>query len=141
MVGSLAIGLAFGERITAYQALAPGWRLRVLSYRICARRKSHRAETCFEHGDQTGQTSQPVARMRLDRNEIRSIGRDLQRPEAILAEPDGTLWAADARGGLMRINADGTQQLIAQAPDPHFDMNVDARSSLLFGTLPNGLAF
>jgi sugar lactone lactonase YvrE len=41
----------------------------------------------------------------------------------------------------MRINADGTQQLVAQTPDPHFDMNIDARSSLLFGTLPNGLAF
>jgi len=88
-----------------------------------------------------GRPRNPLRGWRLDRNEIRTIGRDLQRPEGILAEPDGTLWAADARGGLMRINADGTQQLIAQTPDPHFDMNIDARSSLLFGTLPNGLAF
>jgi len=36
----------------------------------------------------------------VDRSEIRYVGRDLQRPECILAEPDGTLWAADARGGL-----------------------------------------
>jgi sugar lactone lactonase YvrE len=83
----------------------------------------------------------PLRGWRIDRNEIRTIGRDLQRPEAILAEPDGTLWAADARGGLMRINPDGTQRLIAQTPDPHFDVDIDARSSLLFGTLPNGLAF
>jgi gluconolactonase len=83
----------------------------------------------------------PLRGWRLDPAGIRTIGRDLQRPEGILAEPDGTLWAADARGGVMRINADGTQQLIAQTPDPHFDMNTDARSSLLFGTLPNGLAF
>ena len=88
-----------------------------------------------------GRPRNPLRGWRLDRNEIRTIGRNLQRPEGILAEPDGTLWAADARGGLMRINADGTQQLVAQTPDPHFDMNIDARSSLLFGTLPNGLAF
>jgi gluconolactonase len=87
------------------------------------------------------QPSNPLRGWRLDPAEIRTIGRDLQRPEGILAEPNGTLWAADARGGVMRINADGTQQLIAQTPDPHFDMNANARSSLLFGTLPNGLAF
>ena len=34
----------------------------------------------------------------LDRTALRTIGHDLQRPECILAEPDGTLWAADARG-------------------------------------------
>jgi len=88
-----------------------------------------------------GRPPNPLRDWRLDRAGIRTIGRDLQRPEAILAEPDGTLWAADARGGVMRIDADGTQQLIAQTPDPHFDVSVDARSSLLFGTLPNGLAF
>ena len=88
-----------------------------------------------------GKPPNPLRGWRVDRNEIRTIGQDLQRPEGILAEADGTLWAADARGGVMRINADGTQQLIAQTPDSHFDMSVDAKNSLLFGTLPNGLAF
>ena len=88
-----------------------------------------------------GKTPNPLRGWRVDRSAIRTIGRDLQRPEGILAEADGTLWAADARGGVMKINPDGTQQLIAQTADPHFNMSVDAKSSLLFGTLPNGLAF
>ena len=38
-------------------------------------------------------------------------GRDLQRPESVVAEPDGTLWASDGRGGVMRIDPDGGQEL------------------------------
>ncbi len=41
-------------------------------------------------------------------------GRDLQRLECILAEPDGTLWSADARGGVMQIRPGGSQALITQ---------------------------
>jgi len=83
----------------------------------------------------------PLRGWTVDRARIRRIGHDLQRPECILAERDGTLWSADARGGVMRIQSDGTQTLIAQTPDPHFDVAADARGSLLAGTLPNGLAF
>ena len=84
----------------------------------------------------------PLADFRVDPSKVGRIGRDLQRPEGILAERDGTLWAADARGGVMRIRRDGTQQLIVQTPDPHFDLSaVRAAESLLTGTLPNGIAF
>lgn len=82
----------------------------------------------------------PLRGFRVDPTEIRYIGHDLQRPECILAERDGTLWSADARGGVMRICADGSQQLIVQSADPHFDVSADAAASLLTGTLPNGLA-
>ncbi len=44
--------------------------------------------------------SNPLADFRVDPAKVRYIGRDLQRPEGILAERDGTLWAADARGGV-----------------------------------------
>lgn len=83
----------------------------------------------------------PLRDWRVDPAAIRHVGTGLQRPECILAEPDGTLWSADARGGVMRIDADGTQTLIAQQADPHFDIAADAAGSLLSGTLPNGLAF
>ena len=56
----------------------------------------------------------------VDRDAIAFVGRDLQRPECILAEPDGTLWSADARGGVMRIEPDGTQELVAQEVDTRF---------------------
>ncbi|MFY9352337.1 MAG: SMP-30/gluconolactonase/LRE family protein [Sphingobium sp.] len=83
----------------------------------------------------------PLRGFQVDPAAIGRIGKDLQRPECILAERDGTLWSADARGGVMRIDPDGQQTLIAQAPDPHFDLNAAAADSLLAGTLPNGLAF
>ena len=83
----------------------------------------------------------PLNGFAVDPARMGRIGHDLQRPECILAERDGTLWAADARGGVMRIDADGTQKLITQAVDSHFDVSANAASSLLTGTLPNGLAF
>ncbi|WP_176596216.1 MULTISPECIES: SMP-30/gluconolactonase/LRE family protein [Sphingobium] len=83
----------------------------------------------------------PLRDWRVDPALIRHIGHDLQRPECILAEADGTLWSADARGGVMRIAPDGSQRLIVQQADPHFNVAADAAGSLLRGTLPNGLAF
>jgi gluconolactonase len=83
----------------------------------------------------------PLFGFRVDRNLIQYIGTNLQRPECILAERDGTLWSADARGGVVRIAPDGTQHLITQKLDPHFDLAASAADSLLSGTLPNGLAF
>ncbi|CAH0157093.1 SMP-30/gluconolactonase/LRE family protein [Pseudomonas brassicacearum] len=77
----------------------------------------------------------------LNSADITHIGRDLCRPECILAEANGTLWSADARGGVMRIGADGEQHLLVQHQSTHFNLNADAKSSLLAGTLPNGLAF
>jgi gluconolactonase len=86
-------------------------------------------------------TVNPLRDWRVDRASIRTIGEDLQRPECILAERDGTLWSADARGGVMRIRPDGSQTLIAQQVDPRFSHASDADKYILRGTLPNGLAF
>jgi sugar lactone lactonase YvrE len=77
----------------------------------------------------------------VDRATIRFVGRDLQRPECILAERDGTLWSADARGGVMRIGADGSQRLVAQQQDARFAAIDGPERYILQGTLPNGLAF
>jgi hypothetical protein len=35
----------------------------------------------------------------LDVDELGWTGQDLQRPESVVAEPDGTLWASDAAAG------------------------------------------
>ena len=88
-----------------------------------------------------GREPNPLRGFRVDPATIRTVGKDLKRPECILAERDGTLWSADARGGVMRIDPDGTQNLIMQVPDPHFDLAAAPAASLLTGTLPNGLAF
>jgi gluconolactonase len=85
--------------------------------------------------------SNPILDFGIDKSTIRYIGHDLQRPECILAEPDGTLWSADARGGVVRISPDGSQSILTQRQSGYF---VDAGSEAtryLTGTLPNGLAF
>lgn len=82
----------------------------------------------------------------VDRAAIGTIGHDLQRPECVLAERDGTLWAADARGGVTRIAADGAQRFIGQRADDRFETAATAstdtfEAKFTQGTLPNGLAF
>src|SRR5258707_12913116 len=72
---------------------------------------------------------------------MESVGRDLQRPECILAEPDGTLWSADARGGVVRLGTNGQQTIVTQKRSGHFQQVDSEASRYLEGTLPNGLAF
>ena len=59
----------------------------------------------------------------------------------ILAEADGSLWIADARGGVVALQPDGRQQIITQRHSEHFAGVNSEASRYLQGTLPNGLAF
>lgn len=85
----------------------------------------------------------PLHNWQVDRAAIRTLGYELQRPECILAERDGTVWTADARGGVMRIAPDGSQQLLT----PNVERaggdaaSFEARYVQAQGSLPNGLAF
>jgi len=85
-------------------------------------------------------SSNPIAGFEVDPASLPSIGRDLQRPECILAEPDGTLWSADARGGVVRIAADGSQTLIAQGSARPASAT-EQFQRIVNETLPNGMAF
>jgi gluconolactonase len=86
-------------------------------------------------------TRNPILDFGIDKAAVGYIGRDLQRPECILAEPDGGLWSADARGGVVRLDPDGGQTVIAQRASGHFSGAGSDASRYLEGTLPNGLAF
>ena len=83
----------------------------------------------------------PLKGFQVDPKDIKYIGKDLQRPECILAEPNGTLWSADARGGVMKISPDGTQEIITQSFADKFQGAQDDATRFTQGTLPNGLAF
>jgi gluconolactonase len=83
----------------------------------------------------------PVLDFEIDKASICYVGEGLQRPECILAEPDGTLWAADARGGVVRIDPGGTQQIVTQKRADSFAGADTEAARYLTGTLPNGLAF
>jgi gluconolactonase len=48
----------------------------------------------------------------LEIDELGWAGQDLHRPESVVAEPDGTLWVSDGRGGVTRIDPDGGQTLL-----------------------------
>ena len=82
----------------------------------------------------------PILDFGIDTASLRYVGHDLQRPECILAEPDGTLWVADARGGVVRLNGQ-EQQIITQHRSGHFQDAGDEATRYLRGPLPNGLAF
>lgn len=83
----------------------------------------------------------PIDGFEIDPANLQTIGHDLQRPECILAERDGSLWSADARGGVVHIKPDGTQTLITQNIKSNFADAEDEAARFTQGTLPNGLAF
>jgi gluconolactonase len=47
-------------------------------------------------------TDNAIRSFTLDVDELGWTGQDLQRPESVVAEPDGTLWASDGRGDAHR---------------------------------------
>jgi|ERR1700675_1296803 gluconolactonase len=84
----------------------------------------------------------PIDGFTVVRDDIRFTGYSLQRPECILAERNGSLWSADARGGVVHIFPDGRQELIAQKAETMFaDATQSDEQRFTSGTLPNGLAF
>ncbi|PHR25444.1 MAG: gluconolactonase [Hoeflea sp.] len=86
--------------------------------------------------------SNPLTGFQVDPGDLRFVGEGLERPECILAERDGTLWVADARGGVMRIAADGEQQLVLQkGQTTNTAQGFEDRLVMTKGSLPNGLAF
>ncbi len=83
----------------------------------------------------------PIKNFSVNTDDLKYIGTDLQRPECILAEPDGSIWSADARGGVVHIKSDNTQEIISQQYSGNFQTAVSEESRFVSGTLPNGLAF
>ena len=85
----------------------------------------------------------PLQGWQVDRTSIVHVGHDLQRPECVLAERDGTLWAADARGGAMRIAPDGTLRLVVPTVPQEDAATADFETRYVqsHGSLPNGMAF
>lgn len=89
------------------------------------------------------QQDNPLNHWRLDPQSIAFVGQDLQRPECIIAQPNGDLLVADARGGVMHIDPQGQQRLIAPNADVDADTEVNFEDRYVKSqgaSLPNGLA-
>lgn len=77
----------------------------------------------------------------LDPADITLTGTDLSRPECVLAQPDGTLWIADDRGGVTRLDPDGTQTLIGSIPGLPNGLALERSGSLLIAEIEHGLLY
>ena len=82
----------------------------------------------------------PLDGFEVDPATLGFVGEGLERPECILAERDGTLWVADGRGGVTRIDPDGAQALILQG-EANTATGFHDRLVAAAGSLPNGLCF
>ncbi len=67
--------------------------------------------------------------MKIDGSMLGFVGRDLKRPECVLCMPSGRLYVAHRGGGILRIEPDGSQSLLA------WQQPADARDFI-----PNGFA-
>jgi sugar lactone lactonase YvrE len=86
-------------------------------------------------------SANPILDFGVNTDAVQYIGSGLQRPECILAESNGVLWAADARGGVVQLRPDGEQRIITQKQSASFHGAANEAERYLEGTLPNGLAF
>ena len=80
----------------------------------------------------------PVAGFKLKREDFRRVGRDLSRPECIVAEPDGTLWVSDNRAALTRIGSDGRQDLVGSMRGAPNGFAMEADGSFLVANIEDG---
>lgn len=82
----------------------------------------------------------PLDSFEVDPATLGFVGEGLERSECILAEHDGTLWVADGRGGVVRVDPDGSQALILQGA-ANTATGFHDRLAAAQGSLPNGLCF
>jgi sugar lactone lactonase YvrE len=61
---------------------------------------------------EVGMAGSAIKDFTLDIEQLGRTGEGLVRPESVVAEPDGTLWASDGRGGVSRIAPDGTETFV-----------------------------
>jgi gluconolactonase len=79
-------------------------------------------------------TGSAIRRFTLDLDDLEWTGHDLVRPESVVAEPDGTLWASDARGGVTRTDPGGGQAFLSGWGGEPQDMLAAAGPTLQFPT-------
>jgi sugar lactone lactonase YvrE len=77
-------------------------------------------------------------RFSIRRADIGYIGHDLSRPECVLAEPDGTLWTSDDRGGVTRLDPSGQQRTIGRITGMPNGIALEPSGDLLVADIGTG---
>lgn len=81
----------------------------------------------------------PIKEFRLELSELTYTGHDLVRPESILAQPSGTLWVSDGRGGVTRIDPDGNQEFFGSLGGEPNGLAMMADGSMLVANIGLGV--
>lgn len=71
-------------------------------------------------------------------DEIGFVGKDLSRPECIIAEPNGTLWISDNRGGVTRLDPSGGQETIGKISGTPNGIALEPSGELLIADIGAG---
>ena len=79
-----------------------------------------------------------IASFRLRASDFSVVGRDLSRPECIVAESDGTLWVSDNRAALTRIAPDGAQARIGTMRGAPNGFAMESDGSFLVANIEHG---
>jgi gluconolactonase len=79
-----------------------------------------------------------IANWVLTQQDLRFFGAGLSRPECVLAERDGTLWAADDRGGVTRIDPAGRQSVIGKITGLPNGLALEKSGSLIIANIEDG---
>jgi gluconolactonase len=84
-------------------------------------------------------TGSAIRRFTLDLDDLEWTGHDLVRPESVVAEPDGTLWVSDARGGVTRIDPGGEQMFLGGWGGEPNGLAIDSAGDLVTANIALGL--
>ncbi|MDD5167369.1 MAG: SMP-30/gluconolactonase/LRE family protein [Syntrophales bacterium] len=76
--------------------------------------------------------------MKIDLREVRTLGRDLVRPEGVMALDDGSLIAADGRGCCARIERSGGTSFFGNVDGVPNGICMDTEGNCIIANIGNG---
>ena len=76
--------------------------------------------------------------MKIDINEINTIGAGLMRPEGVMVQKDGTVLTADARGQTARISPDGKTSFYGDVGGTPNGICIDREENCIIANIGNG---
>jgi sugar lactone lactonase YvrE len=76
--------------------------------------------------------------MKIDISKVQTIGREILRPEGVMALDDGSLYAADGRGQISRIQRDGRTTFFGKLGGVPNGIYLDDRGNCIIANIGNG---
>ena len=76
--------------------------------------------------------------MKIDIRQVNTIGQGLLRPEGVMAQDDGSIYTADARGRCARIAADGRTTFFGNLGGTPNGICLDEQGNCIVANIGNG---